>query len=235
MTGSTWPPARETTRAPTLHPSLLMRYFYFQNPEWEQLDRRWRATFVNSLSGFKSAALIGTRSSKGQENVSIFSQIVHLGAAPALLGIVFRPDSVERHTLSNLRDTGKATLNLIPTEQAAAAHQTSARYAADSSEFKCAGLTSAYINGFEAPFVGESPVRAALSLAEEHTLSINGTILVICKLLWAGVPEEILHADGYVDLGGAGILTTNGLDAYHSTKLLGRYAYAKADQSPRLL
>jgi flavin reductase (DIM6/NTAB) family NADH-FMN oxidoreductase RutF len=212
-----------------------MRYFQFGNPEWEQLDRRWRATFVNSLSGFKSAALIGTRSSEGQENVSIFSQIVHLGAAPALLGIVFRPDSVERHTLSNLRNTGKATLNLIPADQAAAAHQTSARYAADFSEFKGAGLTSAYVKGFEAPFVGESPVRAALSLAEEHTLNINGTILVICKLLWAEVPEEILHADGYVDLGGAGILTTNGLDAYHSTKLVGRYAYAKADQSPRLL
>ena len=98
-----------------------------------------------------------------------------------------------------------------------------------------AGVTSVYINGFDAPFVGESPVRAALSLAEEHTLKINGTILVICNLLWAEVPEEILHPDGYVDLAGAGILTTNGLDAYHSTELIGRYAYAKADQPPRLL
>ena len=212
-----------------------MKQFNFDTPEWEQLDRRWRATFVNSLSGFKSAALIGTRSARGLENVSIFSQIVHLGAAPALLGILFRPDSVERHTLSNLRDTGKATLNLIPSDHAAAAHQTSARYAADLSEFQGAGLTPAYLQGFEAPFVQESPVRAALALAEEHTLSINGTILVICRLLGAEVPEEIMQADGYVDLGGAGILTTNGLDAYHSTQLLGRYAYAKADQAPRLL
>jgi flavin reductase (DIM6/NTAB) family NADH-FMN oxidoreductase RutF len=212
-----------------------MQHFDFSSPEWEQRDRRWRATFVNSLSGFKSAALLGTRSTGGLENVSIFSQILHLGAAPALLGIVFRPDSVERHTLSNLRDTGKATLNLIPSEHAAAAHQTSARYSEDLSEFKGAGLTPVYLTEFEAPFVQESPVRAALSLAEEHSLSINGTILVICRLLWAEVPTEITHADGYVDLGSAGILTTNGLDAYHSTQLLGRYAYAKADQKPRLL
>lgn len=212
-----------------------MQYFDFTSPEWEQRDRRWRATFVNSLSGFKSAALLGTRSAVGLENVSIFSQILHLGAAPALLGIVFRPDSVERHTLSNLRDTKQATLNLIPSEHAAAAHQTSARYSEELSEFKGAGLTPVYLNGFESPFVRECPVRAALSLAEEHLLSINGTILVICKLLWAEVPAEITHADGYVDLGRAGILTTNGLDAYHSTKLLGRYAYAKADQAPRLL
>ena len=93
-----------------------MEHFDFGSPEWEQRDRRWRATFVNSLSGFKSAALLGTRSASGLENVSIFSQIMHLGAAPALLGIVFRPDSVERHTLSNLRDTGIATLNLISNE-----------------------------------------------------------------------------------------------------------------------
>ena len=211
-----------------------MEHFDFGSPEWEQRDRRWRATFVNSLSGFKSAALLGTRSASGLENVSIFSQIMHLGAAPALLGIVFRPDSVERHTLSNLRDTGMATLNLIPSEHAAAAHQTSARYSEDLSEFKGAGLTPVYLNGFEAPFVQQSPVRAALSLAEEQLLNVNGTIL-ICGLLWAEVPAEITHADGYVDLGSAGILTTNGLDAYHSTQLLGRYAYAKADQKPRLL
>ena len=128
-----------------------------------------------------------------------------------------------------------ATLNLIPSEHAAAAHQTSARYSEDLSEFKGAELTPVYLHGFEAPFVQQSPVRAALSLAEEHLLSINGTILVVCKLLWAEVPTEIMHADGYVDLGSAGILTTNGLDAYHSTQLLGRYAYAKADQKPRLL
>ena len=115
----------------------------FAAADWGGRDRQWRSTFMNSLSGFRSAALLGTRSTNGRENLAIFSQIVHLGAHPPLLGIVFRPDSVERHTLANLRETGEASLNLITAECVAAAHQTSARYPVDTSEFAATGLAPA--------------------------------------------------------------------------------------------
>ena len=48
-------------------------------------DRFTRANIINSLSGFKSASLIGTVNKNGQSNLAIFSNIVHIGADPALV------------------------------------------------------------------------------------------------------------------------------------------------------
>ncbi|MFN6039875.1 MAG: flavin oxidoreductase, partial [Bacteroidota bacterium] len=65
-------------------------------------EQRYRATFINSIGGFKSVALIGTKNSSGQTNLAIFNSLVHIGANPPLLGFIVRPDSVERHTLENI-------------------------------------------------------------------------------------------------------------------------------------
>ncbi|MBX2969214.1 MAG: hypothetical protein KF803_07565 [Cyclobacteriaceae bacterium] len=51
-------------------------------------SRFYRGNFINSLSGFKPVSLIGTISETGQTNLAIFSNIVHLGADPALVGYV---------------------------------------------------------------------------------------------------------------------------------------------------
>lgn len=59
---------------------------------------RDRARFINSLSGFKSANLIATQDKQGKTNVAMFSSVVHLGASPALVGFVMRPDNNDRHT-----------------------------------------------------------------------------------------------------------------------------------------
>ena len=48
-------------------------------------DRR-RAHFINCLSGYKSANLLGTQDKTGQTNLAIVSSVVHLGANPALVG-----------------------------------------------------------------------------------------------------------------------------------------------------
>ena len=45
----------------------------------------FRANFVNSLSGMKSANLIATKSSNGFDNLSIISSVIHIGANPALV------------------------------------------------------------------------------------------------------------------------------------------------------
>ena len=50
---------------------------------------------------------------QGQTNLAIFSQIFHIGANPPLVGILVRPDSVDRHTLRNIRETSWFTINHI--------------------------------------------------------------------------------------------------------------------------
>lgn len=55
----------------------------------QTMDQRHRIRLVNSLSGFKSANLIGTCDKQGFENLAIVSSVIHLGSDPALLGLLF--------------------------------------------------------------------------------------------------------------------------------------------------
>jgi flavin reductase (DIM6/NTAB) family NADH-FMN oxidoreductase RutF len=199
----------------------------------EGLEQRFRANLINSLPGAKALALVGTRSREGQENLAVFNSVFHVGANPAMIGLVFRPDSVDRHTLSNIRETGFYTLNQVHAGMVAAAHQTSARYAAEVSEFEATGLNPLYNPGFEAPAVKESTVRIGLELAEEIPVRSNGTILIIGKVLWLELPDAAIGADGFVDPMETGVVSVCGLDAYYGLQPLARYAYAKPDLPPR--
>ena len=99
---------------------------YFSFVDLMGLEQRYRAAFVNSLSGFKSVALIGTKDANGQTNLAIFNSFVHIGANPPYIGFISRPDSVDRHTLSNIMETGYYTINHINESIFRQAHQTSA-------------------------------------------------------------------------------------------------------------
>ena len=94
----------------------------------KEMDQRYRAHFINSLSGFKSANLVGTRGLNGLDNLCIVSSVVHLGADPALLAFINRPHTVERHTLENIIETGCYTLNQVNQSIYPKAHHTAARY-----------------------------------------------------------------------------------------------------------
>ena len=50
-----------------------------------QMEKRYRAQLINSLSGIKSANLVGTINKDRQTNLSIVSSVFHLGADPALM------------------------------------------------------------------------------------------------------------------------------------------------------
>ena len=100
------------------------------------METRQRAAFVNSLSGFKSANLVGTADAEGNTNLAIMSSVVHLGSHPPLLALVIRPGGDERHTLRNILDTGYYSLNHVTPDIIEPAHQTAARYPAEVSEFE---------------------------------------------------------------------------------------------------
>ena len=107
----------------------------------DALPQRHRVRLVNSLSGFKSANLVGTADGEGRTACCIVSSVVHLGSNPALLGVVFRPPGDDSHNYHNLAATGYFTLSHITVDIHEEAHQTSARYAAGVSEFEAVGLT----------------------------------------------------------------------------------------------
>jgi len=52
----------------------------YTNGQIAQMEKLKRTAFVNSLSGFKSLNLIGTKSNSGQTNLTIFNLVCLIGA-----------------------------------------------------------------------------------------------------------------------------------------------------------
>ncbi len=192
-----------------------------------QLPGRYRGVSLNKISGLKPANLIGTKSESGQTNLAVFNSVVHIGANPPYLGFILRPTTVERHTYENIKETGVYTINQITTEIHQQAHQTSAKYERDLSEFEATGLTEYYHEDFQAPFVGESRIKIGLQFEEEHYVKCNDTRLVIGKVQHVLLPEGIIEDDGHIALEKLDSVAIGGLDTYYTVEKLGRYAYAK--------
>ena len=170
---------------------------------------------------------MGTQSSTGIANLAIFNSLIHLGADPALFGLISRPDTVPRDTLQNIIDTKTYTLNFIGAEHYKKAHQTSARYHKEVSEFEQVGFTPQYETVCAAPFVAEADVKIAMQFEQSIPIPLNGTILIIGSILQVDIAEGLVEADGFVNLSSANILISQGLDAYFVAAPIGRLAYAK--------
>ena len=198
--------------------------------DFSTLEQRYRTRLINSLSGFKSVNLVGTRNLAGTTNLSIVSSVVHLGANPALMGFIMRPITVTRDTYLNILETGFYTFNHITPNFYEQAHQSSARYGADISEFEATGLHPVFKDNFLAPYVQESPIQIGLQFREKIDLSINGTVLIIGEIKEVYLPVDCVGADGYVDIEKAGTIACSGLDAYHTSNKLKRLSYAKTDR-----
>jgi flavin reductase (DIM6/NTAB) family NADH-FMN oxidoreductase RutF len=201
---------------------------HLRNEEILEGDADYRKNLINSLSGYKSLNLIGTLSNDGISNLALFSQVFHIGANPPLVGILFRPDTVVRHTLSNILETNFFTLNHVSSDFYKEAHWTSARW--ENSEFDATGLQEEYLNGFFAPFVSQSRVKLACKLIETQTLQVNQTVLMIASIEDVYVEEVGLRTDGSLDLNELDTVTVSGLDEYHTGRKLARLGYAKPDK-----
>ncbi|WP_237068096.1 flavin reductase family protein [Microbulbifer guangxiensis] len=200
---------------------------YWSASDLDDLEQRYRVNLVNSLSGFKSANLIGTIDPAGVTNLAIVSSVVHLGASPPLIAFINRPDTVERHTLDNLAATGWFTVNQVNVDCWQQAHQTSARYPRAVSEFEPTGLTAEFSETCPAPYVAESRLRYACQVVEEQRLAVNGTVMVIGRIAELQIAGGAVGRDGYVDIEALGTVAVSGLDSYHRTRRLGRLSYAK--------
>jgi flavin reductase (DIM6/NTAB) family NADH-FMN oxidoreductase RutF len=190
-------------------------------------DRFYRTNFINCLTGFKPVSLIGTVNREGLTNLGVFSNIVHIGADPALVGYINRPRTASPHTLKNIESSGVYTINHIHAEILERAHMTSAKYPDNVSEFDAVGLSAEYLNGITAPFVKESNVKFALELREIIPISINDTFMVIGQIMAVFLDDTIISDDGYLDLEKAGSVCSNGIDGYYSPHKINRYKYSK--------
>lgn len=197
------------------------------------LEKPFRTNLINCLAGFKSAHLIGTKSKSGEPNLGLYTQVVHVGSNPPLLGVLFRPPVVPRHTLENIIETREFTINLVGKSILEPAHWTSAKW--EENEFEAVSLTEQYIEGTYAPFVAQSLVKMGMTFKERHVIQTNQTVLVVGQIRELIIEDGLLEPDGFLNLEKAEMLTVLGLDSYHSTNTLKRMEYAKTDRYPKSL
>lgn len=202
----------------------------FDSTRISNMDRRYRAHLINSLSGFRSANLIGSKSLNGEENLAVFNSVCHIGAHPPLMGFILRPLTVSRNTYDNIIESGFFTINHIHQSFIKEAHHTSAKYPESVSEFEKSGLNSHYEEGFYAPYVKESSIRIGLKFEESVLIRANDTRMIVGKVQNIHISDELLNDDGWLDLSKAGTVAISNLDTYYKAELIDRLAYARPDE-----
>ena len=200
---------------------------HFSKENIDALAIRYKNNLINSISGYKSANLIGTKSKAGNTNLAVFNSVVHLGSNPALLGFILRPTTVPRHSYQNMKETGVFTINHISKDQIEDAHHTSAKYPENISEFDQTKLEEEYKADCFAPFVKDAPVQIACRYVNDYLIKENDTLLVVGAVEHLFVKDEMLLEDGYVQLDKGDVATVNGIDGYALPQLLARFPYAR--------
>ena len=200
---------------------------YFSRKDVDEMDKIYRLNLINSCTGYKSANLIGTKSTQGNLNVAVFSSITHMGSNPPLIGFVIRPITVTRDTYLNIKETGKFTVNHIHQSIIVDAHHTSANYDSSISEFDQTDLEPEFLNGFEAPYVKHAPVRLGCTFLNEYPILENDTRLIVAEISEIHFKEGIQELDGSLRLDKAETVAINGIDGYALPKLLERFEYAR--------
>jgi flavin reductase (DIM6/NTAB) family NADH-FMN oxidoreductase RutF len=196
------------------------------------LDKIFRLNLINSISGYKPANLVGTRSKKGISNLTIISSVIHLGSNPALLGFLLRPASVPRHTYSNIKENGFYTINHVHKNFIDKAHYSSAKFEEDISEFDACGLREEFRGNFQAPFVKESHIKMGMHFLEEYTIKANNTIMIVGEIVSLLLPADIILPEGDINLNAVDDVCISGLNNYHEVKQIAAFNYSRPGQPP---
>jgi flavin reductase (DIM6/NTAB) family NADH-FMN oxidoreductase RutF len=200
--------------------------------EIRSLERIYRLNLINSLSGVKPVNLIGTRSNRNEDNVAIFSSVVHLSSNPAQLGFVMRPQSeIKKDTYANIIETGTYTINHVSESFVKKAHYTSAKLERTQSEFDLMKIEREFIEDFHAPFVKSSAVKVGMQHLENIPLP-NGCIFVVGEVILIAFPEESANKKGQIDLSAYHGMGVSGLNTYYTLKKLTDFPYVRVDEIP---
>lgn len=200
---------------------------HFSQKTIQKLEHYTKINLINSITGFKSANLIATKSKDGISNLAVFNSVSHLGSEPAMIHFTLRPHTVPRHTYENILDISYFTINAISTDIIQKAHQTSAKYKSNISEFETTGLTEMYKDNFLAPYVSESPIQLGCKYLNTYDIKENGCLLIVASIENIYIDNSIISEDGFINLDQGNIASIVGLDGYYKPEKIERLPYAR--------
>jgi flavin reductase (DIM6/NTAB) family NADH-FMN oxidoreductase RutF len=138
---------------------------------------------------------IGTRSTDGVNNLAPYSFFNGVAASPPT--VMFAPTGqpmARKDTLTNVRETGVFTVNIVNYELGPAMNETSGSHAADVDEFEVAGLTVSEAEAIDAPSVAEAPATFECKVIKIVDIgeAPMGSSVVFGEVLAFNVAERLL-------------------------------------------
>lgn len=206
---------------------------HYTRHDLHNLPELKRLNLVNALPGIKPVNLIGTISETQEPNLTIISSVVHISSDPPLLGFFSRPSGeIRRHTYENIMETKAFTINQVHKDITTRAHYTSAKFDKGVSEFEQCGLAREHKEGFPAPFVRESRLKAGLHLRDTVPIKLSGTVLIIGEIAHLILPEDALKTSYAPDLERLQATGVSGLYEYYSLAPFKELPYARVTELP---
>ena len=201
---------------------------YLSKQDLGLFDRFKRVNLINSITGIKSANLIGTISKLGICNLAVFSSVFHVGSSPSLLGFVLRPVvGYRRDTYENIKSNGYFTINHIHQEFIDKAHLTSFNFKKDECEFSHCNLNKQFLNNFMAPFVMESKIKIGLKLVETLEIESNNCLILVGSIEHLFTEDKMISDSGHINLESLNTVGVNGLDTYYKLNKIAHFPYTK--------
>lgn len=189
---------------------------YFDKIDIQNLEKLNRINLANSITGIKPALLVGTKNSKNETNLAIFSSIVHISSNPFLLGFFLRTNKkIRRDTFENITETQVYSFNHINSSMIKRAHHTSIKFEKTVSEFDACKFKEEYIEDFVAPFVEESNVKIGMSLREIVEMECTESKLIIGKVEHLLLEHDYLENDFSLNLEKVNSISVCGLNHYY--------------------
>lgn len=195
-----------------------------------EMEKSYRRNLINCCTGYKTASLIATKSTKATSSVAVFNSVFHMGSNPPMLGLVLRSQTVPKSTYRNIVETKSFTVNHIQENMIEQAHQTAVEQEEVFSDLDNEGLEQEILDDFFAPYVKQSSIKLGCNYLNEYKIKENDTLIIVASIEHIYFEAGIQLPDGWLRLDDAGTVAFNGLDAYVLPNLLDRFPYAKPGQ-----
>ena len=147
----------------------------------DSMDRQARTTLINSLSGVRTAFIAITADSQGRLNASTLTNVTHVGAHPAQMSILFRPDNGKRHTLQNFLNGSPLTLVCMPFNQVNLVHEVSMNAPEGTFELDVLEASTCHVEGCPHPLPKDYLYAISLDFIERFTLN-NGCVYTVGQI-----------------------------------------------------
>lgn len=156
-----------------------------------------RYQLLTSLVVPRPIGWLGTFSKDGAPNLAPFSYFVALSDTPMLVGAsIGQRKGKAKDTLTNIRETGAFTVNVVTEPHLEAMNATSGDYPAGIDEFRVAGLSMARAQSVHAPYVADGPAVFECRLFQEVELRGASNTFVIGEVFMIRLDPALRFVSG---------------------------------------